>query len=64
MTLQQISNLVGKSESSIKTNLNRTNESLKNKYGIYIVKTGRGKNVDYYLEGLYENSLAIFLKSH
>lgn len=47
MTLEELCKKYGVSESSVKDNFNRTKNSIMKKYGISIIKEGRGKNATY-----------------
>lgn len=59
MTLQELCQMTGKSENTLKNSFNRTKENLAKK-GIFISKIGRGENAEYFLE--YKDS-AIKLKT-
>ena len=52
MTLQEVCKILGKSEITIISSFKRTQENLQKK-GIYLTKTGKGKNADYQIA--YEN---------
>ena len=49
MTLQELCQMTGKSENTLKNSFNRTKENLAKK-GIFISKIGRGENAEYFLE--------------
>ena len=49
MTLQELCQITGKSENTLKNSFNRTKENLAKK-GIFISKIGRGENTEYFLE--------------
>lgn len=59
MTLQELCQMIGKSENTLKNSFNRTKENLAKK-GIFISKIGRGEGTEYFLE--YEDA-AIKLKT-
>lgn len=50
MTLKELSELIGKSENTIKTQFKRTAAQLLEKKGIILTKQGRGDNVEYFVE--------------
>lgn len=49
MTLQEVCKILGKSETTLITSFNRTKENLAKK-GIILIKTGVGKNADYQIK--------------
>lgn len=49
MTLQELCQMTGKSENTLKNSFNRTKDNLAKK-GILISKIGRGENTEYFLE--------------
>ena len=49
MTLQELCQMTGKSENTLKNSFNRTKENLAKK-GIFISKIGRGEDTEYFLE--------------
>ena len=48
MTLEELSNKYGVSQNTIKTKFKRTQESILKKYGVNIIKTGRGASAEYF----------------
>lgn len=50
MTLKELSELIGKSENTIKTQFKRTAAQLLEKKGIILTKQGRGDKVEYFVE--------------
>ncbi len=51
MTLQEVCQILGKSETTLIGSFNRTKKNLKKK-GIVLIKNGQGKNADYQI--IYE----------
>ena len=49
MTLQEVCKILGKSETTLISSFNRTQENLKKK-GIILTKTGKGKKADYQIK--------------
>lgn len=47
MTLKEVCKKYGVSESSMSTNFSRTKQSILKKYGVKIIKEGRGKTANY-----------------
>ena len=49
MTLQEVCKILGRSENTLITSFNRTKANLEKK-GIILIKEGKGKNAQYYIE--------------
>lgn len=49
MTLHEVCKILGRSEHTLITSFNRTKINLEKK-GIILIKEGRGKNAQYYIE--------------
>ena len=49
MTIQELSEKIGYSESSIRKNFNRTIEQVQKNQNLHIIKEGRGENANYFL---------------
>lgn len=60
MTAEEVCNKYNISKSTLTTKFKRTQESILKKYGVNIVKVGRGAAAEYY-ESLDENSRAMTL---
>lgn len=60
MSLEELCNKYQVSPSSVKSNFNRTQEALLKKYGVQIIKTGRGKNVCYYETETEQRALTLY----
>jgi len=54
MTLKEVCKILGKSEITLITAFNRTKENLEKK-GIILIKEGRGKKAQYYIEYKEDN---------
>lgn len=60
MTAREMSNVLGISEYTLRNQFHRTNEHLKEKWGIYLVREGFGEYTEYYIEELYEGCFLKF----
>ena len=60
MSLEELCNRYQVSPSSVKSNFNRTQEALLKKYGVQIIKTGRGKNACYYETETEQRALTLY----
>lgn len=63
MSLQEFCRILKLSETTVKTNFNRTRERLLN-YGISIYKEGYGKKTEYFIEELNQGSINNYVKHY
>lgn len=60
MSLEELCTKYQVSPSSVKSNFNRTQNALLKKYGVQIIKTGRGKTAQYYETETEQRALTLY----